>query len=1233
MVRKSSKTNRYPGFSQATFFHRLILYLIGVILVLTNAAMPARVLAIPLLSDLPAQTVNQDESGAWQLVSNDQFDTWRGDKFHGKESEYTPIYENNTVGAVYTEYNIRFTPDAPKKISQQLYGVCTWNWENGAVPSDVIPGKSYPFNLSVSADITGPFPMMTTVDGYTESLSQNANKGDSIAYTQVYIDPQGTDQRSGTNEINASLSLPTGQSDGEQRRLNLTCKVDHVTVTMQYLYRWGKTACRATLALPDKMEPGKPFFPLATVVDNNNQPVKPQKETWYYNGVNTSSMVWDGKAATVDYEYICPLDNQTRKVSINIPPNEGDQGWLVVVGEIGAVVSAAAMLAGGAALIAANRQKGPKKGTQTSQYILQLNKNYLEIRPKESISLAIQAWRVTPEGVPVAAPEATIQVILPPSAAGLVATPAVGQGTLDCVFTIPKPTECAQLTVTVTASAAGKKVEKQIQVRIIPLYELALTWRDPSQKALKPGEAVWALAKLTATPIDPQSPPDVLAKRISISVKGPNSALIKLQTPLPQAQGPFIKNGVVWIPVTSVQPPPGMALQPGNPSLAAEFVEGTQRLEARLPIGFADQVLGAWVQGKSQADVIYNKRLDTPAWDFAEIVMFFHTSEDNKTPVAPSVKYKFNQPPIEADPPVLEVSEFYPHAQDQYTLKVRLLPGIELEQYFGRYLTERQGVIQVKITAKAEDGKPFTAQVAYRLRPQLELFAHGSDIRGRQYKNLALGSVEFVADGDDQMAILVGCCRTDQSDPRDADQIDQVDPTWWSYQASLQGASDSNFHTYPNQEGIDEERSLIVQSKKPLLYKAGGEREILSLHLEGNSTRLLPGNYLPGNLKFDLELKPRFPDLRAWVVPGKERGTSEVWMLVFLDRNTSQLLGDTILKVKTSSIFTASGNGSAPSLVTRDLQDQTFVITGSDGSEQVDLLYRDLTWSNYQEALFIISCSITNRSGDQESDPVKVSVNVKENIKRLLADLFERADLLKLNNPYWQNRSLGLSNLIDLTVYRPFVRGPIWNACEMLSGNEWKYAKGDKKVKFAHDYVCSEFRDRIAEWLIKRRHYQQGQPDKINDIAKMNGIEFEHFVIANGLHNYEALFLSGMEPTDDPRGLDPWWKQHWQDQAYFDPDQLVSNNWERYYCAETGAWLSVSLIPVVALGLATGGGTLIAIIPLLGPIIAAYSAATTGEVASGRVYSPKDGYKWFKSTPYVGRQIFINNWTTANPHG
>jgi len=263
-----------------------------------------------------------------------------------------------------------------------------------------------------------------------------------------------------------------------------------------------------------------------------------------------------------------------------------------MVGGFGAVAAAGlAAVVVGAVLVKTSANKAAKAGPQPPRYILELqgkalgvNKNSIEVKARQNVPLIIQAWRIPPNGIPVPAPEAVIQVWVPPSPAGLVVSPGAGQGRLECAFSIPKPTLCADLVATVTASAAGVTARAQVKVSIVPVYELKLEWYGSPPGRLQPGGTeVYARACLSAEPPpDAQSTPDTLAGKISLVVQGPNSEKIRLQSAAPSTQGPYVQKGFLWVPVSVSQPDAGTSLLPGNPTLVASLMVDGQRLEQRL---------------------------------------------------------------------------------------------------------------------------------------------------------------------------------------------------------------------------------------------------------------------------------------------------------------------------------------------------------------------------------------------------------------------------------------------------------------------------------------------------------------------------------------------------------------------------------------------------------------------------------------------------------------------------
>jgi hypothetical protein len=258
----------------------------------------------------------------------------------------------------------------------------------------------------------------------------------------------------------------------------------------------------------------------------------------------------------------------------------------------------------------------------------------------------------------------------------------------------------------------------------------------------------------------------------------------------------------------------------------------------------------------------------------------------------------------------------------------------------------------------------------------------------------------------------------------------------------------------------------------------------------------------------------------------------------------------------------------------------------------------------------------------------------------MLADLTQNSESLKLNNPYYQKESL--LKVIRLTTYRPALRGPIWN----MAGSLTEQDKESTEDKFFHDYVSSSYRNRIAQWLCKRRNYQPGMPDKIETIFEMNGIEFDNFCFT-GLHVWEAVFLAGMDPLDDPRGLDPWWKQHWLSGEYLEPDGLLSKSWERYYFLEMNNWITAvgtgSLQALMMAFFTTLGLAIYLTTDRVAAIYQAYSAVFDLQCGPDYRYDPASGYGYYdpsegipeskKLHTYVSRERFITDWIEAHPQG
>jgi len=1351
-------------------------------------------LAILILPILPVQAApgllpdmqeEEQPEGYWQLTGSDASDTWQGDKFHGLESEYYPIYGGNSLGANYIQYNLRFNDTAPQTVASSLNGTCSWDWNGGFIPDKVVPGTNYPFSMTASANYDGSLLLGATVNAYTQTGGSN------IAFAQAYLNVDGSNT-SASNTASAALSFPPGQDEDESRSVTQLCQVDIVSVQQIFTYQWKETSCNATLTLPPGMLPDKEFTPQVSVVDNENKTVKPDKETWYYNeAASTLPMKWDGKEATVKYEYVCPGGSKTRSASVTIPkapsctatlnlpekmvpdkeftpivsvldsenmpvtpdketwyyndavspqtmkwdgkqamvkydyicPNETEtktvsitippaktctasivlpdkmeadkeftpraevvdkaegtpvvpqqEKWyyngelsvlpikwdgkeaalkyeylcpldsqtldaekqippaeggnfILVVGGL-AAVAAAGLAAAGAGAMAI--KGGPKQGKPPG-YILQVDKTYLEVKPKDSVPIFIQVWKINPDGSTVPASDASIRVQVPAEHAGLAASPTSGTGSMTCAFSVPNPRECADVPVTVSATAGLLKTSAQVTVKIIPLYEMELSWADPQNNRLEPGgNEIYATATLSATPMpDSRTTADDLAGRITLSVDGPNSSFVQLSTAT-GGQKPYVNNGVLWIPLSLPTLPQGTSLEDGNPNLTASFTDGNQRLEALLPLEIKGEVvLGAWVLGKKQAEVIFFKDSDPPGWDVPEIVAYFHDPLDDSKPVHPGFEYVLDADCVKFDPDVLVVKDLRPHDRDQYTIQCEVNPSVNLEDAFGKDLDQLEGIVKVTITPKTNPQGKLTAEVKYQFRPQFELIVYPAAEGERTYKGVTFKEYEFLADSDDRLKLGIACVRTDIPGDRNERIQRSLDPSLWNLPKMGLGGTLAELFKTVLPEDTDPHLSVQIQADGPKLYKEDRSGASLTLDVEGKLADAAPPNYRGTTILQEttagqeILLLPRFPNLKIWLVPGEVRNRTEVWMVSYLEKDPRQRLTDIILEVNVES------TGSAR-LLTPDGDTKTSVVTSADGTEQVNLWYSGLNWSTYRDALFMVKAFITSQEDGLRSEEVAETFNIQENVSRLLADLLDRADMLKLNNPYYFDGQLGFQDLIELVSMMPScTRGPIWNFGVMMSGAEAARSSARNTVQFMTDYTCNEFRDRIAEWLIARRHYQRGRLHSMEMAKRMNGIEFDHFTVG-GVHQYEALFLSGMQPEEDPRGLDPWWHQSWKNTAYLDPEGLITNNWERTYSAETAATLSLSATAICLVIMpgsvpAIGGASVI-----IAGLAATYAAVTAGELGS----------KWEMGTSYLGgvyrcnrdnnlytkRSVFIGEW-------
>lgn len=866
----------------------------------------------------------------------------------------------------------------------------------------------------------------------------------------------------------------------------------------------------------------------------------------------------------------------------DVPPSpmapDNAMGWIVVVGGIMAVVAAAivgAAAVGVGLILRRGKKKTPSIQPSPPKYVLQLSANSLEVLVGKSASLTIQAWRITPEGGTVPAPEASIKVSLPSSPAALVVTPAAGQGTLECVFTTVNPTRCAQVTATITASAGGVGTTAQVEVKLAPAYELTIGSQDPRNRVQPGGQSLAAWAKVIATPADPQSPPEELTKTITFVVQGPNKEWIHCQL-LP------FQDGSQLVQLDAKAPAAEALMQPGNPVLTALCLAGGQRLEAKLDLILKEElVLDAWAEGKKLAEIRYNDVSDPPGWFFGGITIYFHPQEDDSKVVPPPFQCNIDNPTFQIDPAdILELSNYYQERPGWWTGEISLRDGVDLEKYFGPDLIDKDARIKLAVVVTGEGGQQYRSEITYQICPTVELAVfqcdeNGTAISSRGDDFLNLGSLEFVADGQDYLNIMMYFKRTDWEEDSDRSvpfgSLLQVELKGMTSDEYKLGKDNQLFTPEPGRDAVWRTR---VGSAKPLLDTPKRRGEKIGLRVIGGLQNV-PVHYRfktvdvdTGQDIVDLEFKPLFLYLGLWVVPGQERGTSTAGTAVFVCTRDCrlQLLPhkpelELLVNVKESSVaagpdsFQAAGGFQQMDLSCEPLN--YLVSTGGRvARNRIDLpfwlsawklRYSGLCWSNIDQGRFDVLC----RFKDGE-EAVVFSINVKENMAEMVAALDANASVLDLTNHEWQTYSL--TGMFGILLARRECRGTIYNAREWIV-TKYCERKGIPVPDEFRKYVCGAYSKRLRRYLIGRRNGTASPETAL----KMNGFEGCQYVL-DPIHDWFGFHLSGTTPVQEPIFIDPWWTQEWN------IDEIKDNYGFKMQSARFTAVLTLLLAELVLLG-------------------------------------------------------------------
>jgi hypothetical protein len=438
----------------------------------------------------------------------------------------------------------------------------------------------------------------------------------------------------------------------------------------------------------------------------------------------------------------------------------------------------------------------------------------------------------------------------------------------------------------------------------------------------------------------------------------------------------------------------------------------------------------------------------------------------------------------------------------------------------------------------AEGGK-HSAKMAYAFTPpfelKLELEPKEGETRTYGRCTIPFARGEVLADGRDDVSLLAYVHRTDAASAEEAVQGVEVE----NWKVELEGGLKERFKVVQQlTSGLPGKERFFVRSERPVLYASREEPELTVKVTARAKLPLADGGTTTLELVGDTKVKPRLLHLTLWLLSGERPGTSEAVAYLCVAPDPQRPLSNVTLKLGTETEGTA--------LLTVPVPLDT---TGKDGIARWTLEYKGLTWDNVDRALFRVVCGLVTGESLDVPEATEVVTHVGGNLQQLLSELYHgrRSPALDLENPAFAlDNASSVYKMVEFVI-PDFVCGPATNLASWVSSRQERY-------------TCGELAKRVNDWTTKRK-FMPG-PDDPRRYSVMNGIDYDSYwmIFVPVIHNFAGIYLAGMDKDDDPRFVDPWWNQAWDNPKYLSAGGLYTVGWERVSAAEAYA----VLIPIVA---------------------------------------------------------------------
>ncbi len=435
-------------------------------------------------------------------------------------------------------------------------------------------------------------------------------------------------------------------------------------------------------------------------------------------------------------------------------------------------------------------------------------------------------------------------------------------------------------------------------------------------------------------------------------------------------------------------------------------------------------------------------------------------------------------------------------------------------------------------------GSADIATMGYYLAPILELrYRLDTDAnQTRSYLGVTLKSDQFVTDSIDELGIIYYVHNSADSDIMSVAteyDIEDIEFTLTDEQKKKFTLNEDATFQHPGQKRYTMRATTTILYTDEIISDSSLSPCEFSTRAEIQPNNNMPKFVPPLELTVDTTVIHGYIYLKLWVVPGKNTGTSEASCYACMAPNSSAALIGLPLTLAVENV----GIGGLA------LSDPEQQMTNATGLSSWVLQYSGLTWENYNMAGFTVKCGIP----DGQNPPLvatEVIFNISNNVSSLVRDIFTYQDnpALNLNNPLCSLE--GISNWRKAADYviPDVLSGPSINIASLVLT-----AKINVEPQELTPYICGNYSTRIYEWMLTRRFGRIISVDP-DTLLCMNGIdlnEYSMWSLGPITHHFAGFHLSGADPMEDPRFIDPWWRQDWKKKEYLTLDGMMTINSER----------------------------------------------------------------------------------------